>query len=75
MPSTITINTTITIEQVFSYKSNSYLDFLYFFVMLNVKLDQFLYFFVIFSCLLTTGLLHGLFPQKLGVLTHQKLYV
>ena len=47
MPSTITINTTITIEQVFSYKSNSYLDFLYFFVMLNIKLDQFLYFFVI----------------------------
>ena len=47
MPSTITINTTITIEQVFSYKSKSYLDFLYFFVMLNIKLDQFLYFFVI----------------------------
>ena len=40
-------NTTITIEQVFSYKSKSYLDFLYFFVMLDIKLDQFLYFFVI----------------------------
>lgn len=47
MPSIITTNTTITIEQVFSYKSNSYLDFLYFFVMLNIKVDQFLYFFVI----------------------------
>lgn len=47
MPSIITTNTTITIVQVFSYKSNSYLDFLYFFVMLNIKLDQFLYFFVI----------------------------
>lgn len=47
MPSIITINTTITIGQVFSYKSKSYLDFLYFFVMLNIKLDQFLYFFVI----------------------------
>ena len=47
MPSIITINTTITIVQVFSYKSKSYLDFLYFFVMLNIKLDQFLYFFVI----------------------------
>lgn len=47
MPSIITTNTTITIVQVFSYKSKSYLDFLYFFVMLNIKLDQFLYFFVI----------------------------
>ena len=47
MPSTITINTTITIEQVFSYKSKSYLDFLYFFVMLTIKLDQFIYFFII----------------------------
>lgn len=46
MPSIITINTTITIVQVFSYKSNSYLDFLYFFVMLDIKLDQYLYFFV-----------------------------
>ena len=47
MPSIITINTTITIGQVFSYKSKSYLDFLYFFVMLNIKLDQTPYFFVI----------------------------
>ena len=46
MPSIITTNTTITIGQVFSYKSNSYLDFLYFFVMLYIKVDQYLYFFV-----------------------------
>ena len=47
MPSIITTNTIITIVQVFSYKSNSYLDFLYFFVTLNIKVDQYLYFFVI----------------------------
>lgn len=47
IPSIITTNTTITIGQVFSYKSKSYLNFLYFFVMLNIKLDQYLYFFVI----------------------------
>ena len=46
MPSIITTNTTITIGQVFSYKSNSYLVFLYFFVMLYIKVDQYLYFFV-----------------------------
>ena len=46
MPSIITTNTTITIGQVFYYKSNSYLDFLYFFVMLYIKVDQYLYFFV-----------------------------